>query len=175
MPRGPGAPPLFLADSMLGRLARYLRFLGFDTLYERQIADALLLARAQSEGRILLSRDTGIFETRAVASGAIGALLLHSSDTIEQLRQVAGELELGKYIGRLPSRCVDCNGPLEELARAQARQLVPPFVLATQIEISYCPCCNHCVWRGSHWDNVMARIPVLGVWPGDSAPRGLQA
>ncbi len=162
MPPHSGPPPLFLADSMLGRLARYLRFLGFDTLYEQDIADALLLARAQGEGRILLSRDTGLFQTHAVVSGAVRALMLRSSDTMRQLQQVVGETGLAEFVGRLPSRCVDCNGVLEELERARARQLVPPFVLASQTEISYCSCCNHSVWRGSHWDNLVAALAGLG-------------
>lgn len=158
---------------MLGRLARYLRFLGFDTLYEREIANGLLLARAQSEGRIVLSRDTGIFERRAVDAGIIGARLLHSSDTLEQLGQVTVEMELGRFVGLLPSRCVDCNGSLEEIERSHARHLVPPFVLATQIEVFYCPCCNHCVWRGSHWDNLTALLTAFGEPPSTAGPARL--
>lgn len=164
MPSEPGSPPRFLADSMLGRLARYLRFLGFDTMYERETPDALLLASAHREGRILLSRDTGLFKMRAIGSGGVRALLLRSSDTVGQLREMDVEMGLGGFVGRLPARCVDCNRPLEELEPAEARQLVPTFVLATQIEISYCPCCNHSVWRGSHWVNfveILARLREL--------------
>ncbi len=160
--REPAFAPSFIADSMLGRLARYLRFLGFDTAYERDIADARFVACAQGEGRILLSRDTGIFEMSAVSGGAVRALLLRSSDTLEQLRQVSREFGLASFVG-LPSRCVECNGILEELTPAEARQLAPPFVRATQTEISYCPCCRHAVWRGSHWDRLTADLRRAGL------------
>ncbi len=161
MPRGAGSAPRFLADSMLGRLARYLRFLGFDTAYERDIHDARLITRAGSEDRILLSRDTGIFETRTVSTGAISAILLRSSDTGEQLQQLWDELELERYSGSLPERCIDCNGLLEELSPEEARQLVPAFTAATQIDIAWCPCCHHAVWRGSHWDRLTADLAGL--------------
>ncbi len=157
MESAPAIAPSFIADSMLGRLARYLRFLGFDAAYERDIAGARLVARAQGEGRILLSRDTGIFEMKVVSGGAVRALLLRSSNTMEQLRQVAREAGIAAF-PELPSRCVECNGLLEELAPAEARQLSPPYVRATQVEISYCSCCHHAVWRGSHWDRFAADL-----------------
>ncbi len=172
MPVRSGDPPRFILDSMLGRLARYLRFLGFDTAYERGIPDAFLLARAQGEGRILLSRDAGIFETRRVASGDVPALMLVSSNTLAQLRQVSEHFDLGGWASRLRTRCVECNSPLEEIDRREARHLVPPFVLATQVEISYCPCDHHAVWQGSHWENLKSKLEKSPAWltDGESGP-----
>src|SRR5947208_540619 len=80
--------PRFLADCNVGRLARWLRVLGYDAAYEPKIADSELVARALAEGRVLLTRDVDLTRRRVIADGTLRAVLLDADRVAEQLRQV---------------------------------------------------------------------------------------
>src|SRR2546427_8190809 len=84
----------FLADSNVGRLARWLRAYGYDAAYAPHVDDSLLIGRALAEGRVLLTRDADLMQRRVVSRGSLRALLLRSDRFDEQLRQVVEELEL---------------------------------------------------------------------------------
>ncbi|MCL6429745.1 MAG: Mut7-C RNAse domain-containing protein [Anaerolineae bacterium] len=143
--------PRFVADAMLGRLARWLRILGYDTLYDPRGHDDELVRMARAEGRILLTRDTGLVCRRGVRS------LLVSHDHVEaQLRQVSAELGL-----RAPnrfSRCPVCNERLEAVPKSWAWGYVPPYTFCTQQEFRLCPACNRFYWRGTHWERMCSTI-----------------
>lgn len=145
----------FLADRMLGRLARYLRLMGHDVAYPGPCSDACLLAMAQEEGRVLLTRDHGILERLGAAGGTPQVVLLSSQVVTEQVAQLAAEGWL-RHPG--PPRCASCNRLLEAIDQSEARHLVHPYTFASQARFMYCRGCNQVLWEGSHLDKFRQRI-----------------
>ncbi len=142
----------FLADLMLGRLARWLRILGFDTAFYRRTDDAGPLAAARLDGRILLTRNTSL----AVPGGrTAGRLLIESDDWRKQVGQVLDELDLRDAV-RPYSRCVACNAELKHLDRAE--NLVPPYVSEHGTEFSLCPGCGRVYWKGTHCSDMGTKL-----------------
>lgn len=142
----------FLADAMLGRLAKWLRLLGFDTLYAGRRSDHQLAALARAEGRILLTRDREMTRRRGIRCLYVDSQLLE-----EQLAQVIADLGLS-----LPhsggARCPQCNEPLAAISRTEARPCVPAYVWKTHSLFHRCPACHKVYWPGSHWEHIQATI-----------------
>jgi uncharacterized protein len=149
----------FLADSNVGRLARWLRAYGYDAAYAPHVDDSQLIGRALAEGRVLLTRDSGLMQRRVVARGSLRAVLLRSDQVAEQLRQVVGELELAG--DRALSRCLECNVELEPRPKAEVSERLPPHVRATQTRFSECPRCGRVYWPGTHWQRMRERMGAL--------------
>ena len=147
----------FAVDTMLGKLARWLRALGYDAAYDPFRDDAALLRLAREEGRVLLTRDRKLLLRRDLPQ----ALLLRGDRVEEQVAQVLRELELPEEIARPFSRCLECNGELAEAARESVRELVPPYVFSTQQEFTRCPGCGRVYWKGTHFPRILARIRSL--------------
>jgi uncharacterized protein len=149
-PESIGSPtiePRLVADAMLGRLARWLRILGFDTLYDTALDDLDLVRIARAENRVLLTQDRPLAQRRDVR-----ALLVRSSELTEQLAQVVCDLALRLDDAR--SRCSICNAPLEPAGREQVAGRVPPYVLRTQDAFRICPICTRVYWEGTHWQGI---------------------
>jgi len=144
----------FLADSMLGTLAKWLRLLGYDTAYDAQCDDNQLVRLARAEGRILLTRDTGLLKRKG-----LNCLFVESEVLEEQLAQVLQAFDL--RVDNPFSRCPVCNTALEEVPKYEAWGQVPPFVFQTQRTFSLCPECNQFYWRGSHWKRMSERMERL--------------
>ena len=151
--------PRFLADCNVGRLARWLRVLGYDAVYEPVLPDAQVVARALAEGRVLLTRDADMMRRRVIASGAVQAILLRHDSVQEQLRQVLTELELEPT--ETLTRCLDCNAELEPRPKGAIADRLPPYVRATQDRFSECPSCGRVYWPGTHWERMRERIAAL--------------
>lgn len=143
---------------MLGRLAKWLRVFGYDTLYLNPAQDSDLLAACKRNGRILLTRDTLLLKVREIRDGHIKALLINSDFVDEQLKEVARAFRLKPQLGQL---CPEDNVSLERAERSEARQFVPRFVFQTQIEFSRCPVCNRFFWQGTHWQRIKEKIEGL--------------
>ena len=141
----------FVADCHLGKLARHLRFGGFDTLYDPRAEDGELLALARREGRLLLTRDREL----AVRAGS-DALLLRSVRLEEQLAELARALPLAERFAPF-TRCMVCNTPLRAIAREEACSRVPPRVCESFDAFRYCPGCGRIYWRGDHYEAMMRR------------------
>ncbi|MFC3478463.1 Mut7-C RNAse domain-containing protein [Halobacterium litoreum] len=139
-----------LADAMCGSLARLLRMCGHDTAYalDRGVeADDELLALAESEGRVVVTRD------RQLAERAPDSILVESKDVDEQLREVAAA---GVSLDPTPgARCGACNGALEALPESASR---PEYVPDDAGPVWRCRDCGQCFWRGSHWEDVEKRV-----------------
>lgn len=146
--------PLLVADAMLGKLARWLRILGYDTLYDPHASDHCLARLARAQGRILLTRDTALARRRGVRP-----LFIRSEKPEEQLAQVVDEL--GLCPAEILSRCPVCNDQLEEVPRSWAWGYVPPYTFCTQREFRLCPSCNRFYWRGTHWERIHRAIAHL--------------
>jgi hypothetical protein len=144
---------IFVADCMLGRLARWLRVLGFDVLYFPRIEDTALLGVARREGRALLTRDTGLVER----TGGHPALLVASEKWEDQLVQVLEAFGLKDRVAP-HTRCLDCNAPLKPLPKERVKNLVAPFVVERAEALALCPACGRVFWKGSHADDMDARI-----------------
>lgn len=131
----------FLADCMLGRLARWLRVMGYDTLWLDRDPGPDLAGLAARQGRLLLTRRTAY---RRVCGVFI------TPDRVEgQLRQVVKARGLDTQSHRF-TLCLVCNHPLEILDPALARLRVPPYVAATGQSFNHCPACDRVYWAGSH-------------------------
>jgi len=133
----------FLADGMLGRLARWLRLLGYDTAYDNAADDLELARRARAEDRVLLTRDRELAARRGLRT-----LLIESEVLQEQVRQV--QQVWGPAPDPALSRCSLCNALLEPAAHAEVAERVPPYVLRTQERFCVCPTCGRAYWAGTH-------------------------
>lgn len=158
----------FLADCNVGRLARWLRALGYDAAYEPRLGDGQVVGRALAEGRVLLTRDAGIMRRRAVASGSVRALFLRDDRVEDQLRQVVADL--GLALRRALTRCLECNVELQPRQKAAVLDRLPPHVQATQDRFSECPRCGRVYWPGTHWERMRMRIADLGSAQGSDGP-----
>jgi len=145
--------PRFTADAMLGRLARWLRFLGYDTEYDPRLDDPELARRSLREGRILLTRDREIPGRYRLPD----AILIEADRPLGQLRQVVRTLGL-EWRGRLPTRCTVCNEALAPLPRERAAGRVPPFVFAHHDAFFRCPRCRRIYWAGTHLARMRERL-----------------
>lgn len=142
--------PRFIADAMLGKLARWLRLLGYDTLY-LQDDDAAIAQRTRVEGRILLTRDHGLAARRGLR-----VILIASQELESQLTQVVREA--GSLPPDIPPRCMTCNVPLQDISPEEARESVPPYVAQTQHEFRRCLCCGRITWPATHWRGIQERL-----------------
>jgi len=149
----------FAADSMLGRLAKALRMLGYDVTYDPFVEDQTLIRQARTEDRVLLTRDTGMLRRRHLPRH----VFVESDHVGEQLAQVTRELGLRVDAHAAFSRCIVCNSALEDASRESVRDQVPPYVYATQREFARCPGCGRIYWRGTHVERMQRKIEALGV------------
>jgi len=150
--------PMFLADAALGRLATWLRLLGYDTVYARAASGAELVRRATAEGRILLTRNTELIRRRSLPPH----LLVTSDDFRAQLRQVFDAYRL-TAVSAFLARCSRCNTPLERLDPAAASPWVPPYVGATQRSFARCPTCARIYWPATHVERMRRELERLGL------------
>jgi len=142
-------PLLFLADAHLGGLARFLRMLGFDTLYENALHDRDILELAARERRTVLTRDRELLKCREIARGCF----VHERRPEAQLREVAARFGLATRM-RPFTLCLHCNLPLETLEREAALEHVPPGIADRYETFVRCPGCRRVYWEGSHWQRM---------------------
>ncbi len=161
----PHDSPTFAVDAMLGRLAKALRMLGYDTRYDSRIEDSKLKLLAVREGRIVLTRDREIVETNL----PLRVVLVESDRPDEQLRQVVEEFSLDTR-GSLFTRCLVCNTPVEDAPRDEVEGRVPPYVLSTQERFVRCPSCGRIYWAATHVE--AARRWLEAVFGGEDGGRG---
>ncbi len=149
----------FMADAMLGRLARWLRILGYDTAYERAIDDDELIQRAIGEDRWLLTRDGYLAQRKALR----GRHTLIKSDEIDgQLRQLHDELSIRLDLDDARSfRCADCNVILHAISLEDATLLVPHFVAQSYRGFLQCDGCGRVCWPGTHWESMRTRLAFI--------------
>lgn len=154
----------FVTDRMLGRLARWLRLFGYDTLeIEKQDnEDDTLLALAETEGRILVSRDV-LLIGKAIKRG-IRVYLVQSPEIMEQLREMQGEF--GISTEPQMDRCTLCNSIIrkvepDEMELVRAKDYVYPDRIGSGTEFWLCDKCGQVYWQGKHWENIMERVKML--------------
>ena len=145
----------FLADHMLGKLAKYLRFMGYDTFYPRgDMSDDAIIEIAEREGRIILTRDK---ELAARSNG----VYIESDDYREQLRFLAKKFGLSDE--NMLTRCSVCNEPLVPVDKEKICDRIPEYVYEHHDEFYLCPRCNRVYWYGSHTERIEREIrDILG-------------
>ena len=139
----------FIADEMLGKLAKWLRICGYDTFYFRHIRDSELLRISVAEKRLLLTRDTLLIRRR----GLKNFLFISYDEPVEQIKQVIRELDI-PYPSEPFTRCIMCNNLLEAYTREDACRDVPEYVCKTQEVFGRCPGCHKIYWKGTHYERM---------------------
>ena len=150
----------FIVDNNVGKLAKWLRIMGYDTLFFNGSNDSGLVATALNEERVILTRDTQIMRRRVVTSGRLKVVLIKSEEPERQMRQVMKALNLDCQFG-LFTICLECNQPLVERSKQQVQDLVPPYVFQTQSQYMECPTCHRIYWKGTHWRAMTRRLKKL--------------
>ncbi len=168
----PGRPlrvTRFVLDTHLGRLAAYLRLLGFDTLYRNDWDDPELVRVSAGERRILLSRDRGLLERRAVTHG----YRVRETRPRRQLAEVVERFDLGRSAAPF-TRCLACNEPLVPVPKEAVRERLPPRTRREHDEFRLCRRCDRVLWRGSHYRRMRRLVEaVLGKGAGGGAEAAL--
>lgn len=140
----------FVADAHLGGLARFLRMLGFDTLHRTAFSDEEIRRLAETQGRIVLTRDRELLKCREIARGAYVRALKPEA----QLREVAERYGLEPH-ARPFTLCLGCNLPLQPVDRDAVAARVPTAVLELHDSFVRCPGCNGVFWPGSHYRRML--------------------
>jgi len=139
----------FILDVHLGRLARYLRMLGFDTIWRRDWSDSQIIDQALEGGRIILTRDVGILKQKRVTHG----YWLRSVRPHQQLAEVVHALDLQGQ-ARPFTRCMECNGPIRPIAREDLVGRIDPDIRRRFETFRECAACGRVYWQGSHWQRM---------------------
>lgn len=143
----------FIVDSMLGKLAKRLRLMGFDTYFDAAMDDREILKISKDEDRIIVTRDTQM----ANIHGA-NVLLIRSTDIHEQLKEISNLAKIKLDEKRSFSRCPECNTPVKEVGKEEVRKIVPEFVYKTLNNFSYCSKCKKAYWQGTHYEKLVKEL-----------------
>lgn len=147
----------FIVDSMLGKLAKWLRILGWDTLYYNKLEKGGMIKIAQAENRIILTRDTKLLARRDLNK----LVFIKDNNYGLQLREVLDELSLTIDSNKLLSRCLLCNKLLEKIPLEEVEGKVPEYVWQHNRKYSFCSLCKKIYWRGTHVDKALQMIEYL--------------
>lgn len=150
----------FIVDNNVGKLAKWLRMMGYDTLLFNGSDDSQMVAKAVADRRVILTRDTEIMKRRLITGGRLKALLIESDKPEQQLQQVMKTLNLeGEF--RPFAVCLECNESLVIRTREQVKNRVPPYVFQTQSQYMECPACQRIYWKGTHWQAMTRKLERL--------------
>ena len=147
----------FLTDPTLGKLSKWLRILGFDTIYYRGDIDRNFLRKAEREGRVVLTRKKDM-ANRSFS----GRMILVSEDSIQrQLEEVIRKLLLKPEPDNFFSLCLKCNKELKEVSKRDVEGIVPNYVSEKYSNFRMCPECRNILWPGTHRNNMLDRVKKL--------------
>jgi hypothetical protein len=156
---GDSIEPKFVVDGHLGRLAAYLRMLGFDTNYKAQIEDFQLMTVAVTESRILLSRDRRLLMHKSLRVGYCP----RSLNSQDQLREILVKFDLWEKFNPF-TRCIHCNGILQSVKKQEVLKNLLPLTKKYFEEFSICQDCRQVYWKGSHYERMCKLIDQLHTW-----------
>ena len=145
----------FIADFMLGKLSKWLRILGFDTIFYRNMGNDKLVALAVKENRQILTRKTSLKDRKDINNQV---LFIKENDPVKQLLEVIEYYNLKIKSHNVFTICLICNQKLEEISAEFVRDRVPDYVAHTQKAFSICPHCKRIFWKGTHYENMWQRI-----------------
>ncbi|MBD3271680.1 MAG: hypothetical protein GF384_03975 [Elusimicrobia bacterium] len=148
----------FLVDRMLGRLARWLRIVGYDAVYFNQPFSRTITMTSLAEHRIIITRNS-----RVSARRSYRLILIHSDHLSDQLHQLIDACGIQIRADRFFSRCSFCNMPVKTVDRHSIRNHVPAFVYATSSHFSQCPSCGRIFWQGTHNNLIKQQLSAMGI------------
>jgi len=160
----------FIADNNVGKLAKWLRIIGYDTLLFRQKDDGKMIKIALKENRVILTKDTQLMKRRLVTDGKLKAMLIEQDDPKVQLQVTVKNLNLS-YRFRPFSLCLECNHMLMPRSKEEVENSVPPYVFKTQSQYTECPVCHRIYWQGTHWETMARELENLSVLKGELAQK----
>jgi hypothetical protein len=146
----------FIVDSMLGKLARRLRLMGYDTYYDAKSDDHEILKISNDEDRFIVTRDTQMAKIRGAK-----LFLLRSTDLKEQLKELLKLAKIRLDSSRSFSRCPECNTPVKEVSKEEVKKIIPKFVYETLNKFSYCPKCKKAYWQGTHYEKLVKELKSI--------------
>lgn len=147
-------PPKYIADCHLGKLAKYLRVMGFDTLYFNSIDDNDLVSLAKNEGRIILTRDKALHERKEAST-----FYLESIENLQQLKELQEYFLIKSYV--LRGRCIVCNTLLESIDKNDIKEEIPKKVKQHFSAFEICHTCDRIYWHGDHYRRMMKTIASI--------------
>ncbi len=148
--------PAFVLDVNLGKLARRLRMLGFDTLYRNDFTDAQVADISVATRRIILTRDRRLLYPKRITHG----YWLRATDPDAQVKEVLQRFDLSSQI-RPFHRCLDCNGAIATVAKADIIDQLRPLTKKYYDEFYRCADCHKVYWRGSHYEHMQHKLSAL--------------
>jgi len=148
--------PRFVLDTHLGKLAMYLRMLGFDSLYRNDYGDDELAEISSQEKRILLTKDRGLLKRSLVTHG----YCVRASDSGEQLIELVQRFDLENLFHPF-SRCLECNTPLVPVDKEEIQGRLKPRTITYYDRFNICPNCQRIYWQGSHYKRMVQFIQLL--------------
>ena len=141
--------PRFIVDNMLGSVARWLRILGYDTVYDKNAEDWQIIRRAELEKRIIVTRDRAL-HNKAIKLG-LRSVLLWEDDMAERLAHIAAVTGIRLGVDFEKTRCPEDNTPLIKVEKEKIKDKVPPSVLRAHSDFWECTRCGKVYWVGRHW------------------------
>ena len=146
----------FILDVHLGKLARYLRFSGFDSLYSNSYEDRVIAGISEKEGRIVLTRDRGLLKRKNVKRG----YWIRNENTTEQYLEVITRFHL-EGEERAFSRCPECNGLLEAVEKEDITERLQKRTVLYYNAFKICSKCGKIYWKGKHYYDFLNRIKKI--------------
>lgn len=146
----------FILTKELGRLAKWLRILGFDTLYFNQNNSGSLIVQALRDERVILTRNQRLPQARGVRIIRIRAETLKG-----QIPQTLEALNIKLDSKCMFTRCILCNETLIDIEKEKVKDRIPEYVFNTQSDFVRCPKCNRVYWQGTHWGNVIDTLKEI--------------
>jgi hypothetical protein len=164
---GPLRTPKFVCDVHLGKLAGFLRMLGFDTLYRGDYGDAELVRISLDQRRALLSRDRRLLENPIL----VRKFAVRSEKPLEQLTEVLRRFDLAEA-ARPFTRCLKCNSALSRVEKSDVLARLPERVRLAYDEFFHCPGCDRVYWKGTHFERMSEAVERVLTEIGTAHPRG---
>ena len=150
----------FVADNNVGKLARWLRLIGYDTLLFKQKDDRQMIKIALSENRVILTKDAQFMKRRLVTSGKLKTIHIKQDDPKLQVQEVVKTLNLNCHFKPF-SLCLECNQALITRDKEEVKNQVPVRVFETQTQYTECPACHRIYWQGTHWQAMVKKLQGL--------------
>ena len=145
--------PKFILDVHLGRLAKYMRILGFDTLYKNDYTNDEIVITSLKEKRTILTKDRGILKRKEVTHG----YWVRNTDPNKQIKEIIGRFDLKNSIKEF-TLCLECNSPLKPILKEKVIDSLPQKVRTRQNEFFICGNCNKIFWKGTHYDKMLRLV-----------------
>ncbi len=154
----PKRVPRFVLDVHLGRLARWLRLTGFDASYRADLEDAQIAELAALENRVVLTRDVGLLQRKAITHG----YWVRAVDPDAQIVEVLRRFQLEHWV-RTFERCLECNGEIRRVDKAEVWERLEPNTRRCYDSFYQCANCRKVYWAGSHYAHMVAKLKQAGI------------